>query len=73
MNDHLHECPHPDCRRNIPLAFYACGPHWKQLPSNIRSYISRAWAGVKHGVAGALHEHDRAAEKAMAYWKDQAA
>jgi hypothetical protein len=68
MSDGLHECPHPQCARRIRLDLFACGPHWFGLPSAVRSGISRAWAGVRHGVIGALDEHDAAVERALDYW-----
>jgi hypothetical protein len=39
-----HNCPGPECTKQIPYDQLACSRHWYQVPRPIRNAVYRAWA-----------------------------
>lgn len=68
----MHKCPYPKCDTQIPDSQYACRPHWFQLPTSIRTAITRAWSRINNGHLDAVDEHDTATAAARAHWKTAA-
>ena len=60
-----HECPHPDCARQVPPLMWACFEHWQALPPVIRQYI---WTAGR-GPADLTLVLRTATERALAFWE----
>lgn len=43
MTDETHECPAPGCERRCEFDRFACGHHWRQIPTALQSKLLRAW------------------------------
>lgn len=45
-----HECMWPSCHALVALDRWGCREHWYRLPSNLRSWIGRAYrTGLREG------------------------
>jgi hypothetical protein len=64
-----HECPHPDCFRQVPPLMWSCFEHWQGLPAVIRQDIWTAGRGTEERTL----ELRMAAERACAFWEMEAA
>lgn len=58
-----HQCPGPECVKQIAYERLACPPHWFQVPVAIRNAVYRAWA---NGEGAGTIAHTRAMEAAIA-------
>lgn len=38
-----HQCPAPECRKNVPDHMLACRVHWWQLPAPLRARINEEY------------------------------
>lgn len=38
-----HECPAPTCSARVPFSQLACRTHWRLVPADLRSALTRAW------------------------------
>ena len=47
----LRRCPVETCGRSIPSEDFACRPHWKALPRNLRQRISETFHRYENGSA----------------------
>lgn len=62
-------CPRPGCTKVVAVGVFACGPHWFELPLEIRRPISLAWRRVMVGpLVDAVAAHRKATEAAIAWW-----
>lgn len=61
-------CPRPGCTKVMSAGVYACGPHWYELPADIRGSISQAWWSALRGSVGALERHEAATDRAEQWW-----
>lgn len=65
-----HRCRWPRCTAMVGDDLWGCKAHWRALPSDVRSWIGRAYrAGMDsdaHPTAGYLRAHRAAIEFARA-------
>lgn len=68
MPTRTHDCPATGCGRKIPVARFACPPHWRQLPYKLKAAI---YATYRAGQENAPHlvsdEYVAAANEARDY------
>lgn len=57
-----HECPGPDCTKQVAYELYACRRHWYQVPLPLRKAVYDTWAG---GAGAGTPEHIEALQLAF--------
>lgn len=62
-----HTCAHPDCDRTLPSAIFACKPHWRTLPGDLKRAINLAWRDILS--PGGIPRHEAVRSEAVEYWK----
>lgn len=45
-----HECAHPRCHKPLDVSLFACGYHWRTLPTPIKNEINRAYSRYSRGT-----------------------
>jgi hypothetical protein len=50
----MHECPGPECEREVDITMLACPGHWYQVPKAVRNAV---WREYKKAPGSPAHRH----------------
>jgi len=63
-----HECFVPSCKRQIPISFLMCSPHWSRVPKDLQREVWKHFRdGQQFGEVELTDEYIAAARKAAEY------